>query len=33
MRLSTRLGVLSERDMRLVEGAIRIQLGLNAAGV
>ena len=32
LRLGARLGVLSESDVRLVDGAIRIQLGLNAAG-
>ncbi|MFN0105892.1 MAG: type II toxin-antitoxin system PemK/MazF family toxin [Bryobacteraceae bacterium] len=32
LRLSGRLGVLSEADLRLVDGAIRIQLGLSAAG-
>ena len=32
LRLSGRLGVLSEADLRLVDGAIRIQLGLSTAG-
>ena len=32
LRLGTRLGVLSESDLRLVDGAIRIQLGLNTTG-
>jgi|SRR5580704_9657255 mRNA interferase MazF len=32
LRLSTRMGVLGESDLRLVEGAIRVQLGLNNAG-
>ena len=31
-RLGSRLGALSESDLRLVDGAIRIQLGLNSAG-
>lgn len=31
LRLSTKLGVLSEPDLRLVELAIRVQLGLNSA--
>jgi mRNA-degrading endonuclease toxin of MazEF toxin-antitoxin module len=32
LRLSTRMGVLSESDLRLADGAIRIQLGLNNTG-
>ena len=32
LRLGERLGILSDSDLRLVDGAIRIQLGLNAAG-
>ena len=32
LRLGGKLGILSEPDARLVDGAIRIQLGLNAAG-
>ena len=32
LRLSTRMGVLSESDLRLVEDAIRVQLGLNNPG-
>ena len=31
-RLGSRLGVLSESDLRLVDGAIRLQLGLTTAG-
>ena len=32
LRISSRVGVLSEADLRLVDGAIRVQLGLNNAG-
>ena len=32
LRLGTKLGALSDSDLRLVDVAIRIQLGLNAAG-
>ena len=32
LRLGTRLGVLSESDLRLVDSAIRVQLGLNSTG-
>jgi mRNA interferase MazF len=32
LRLSTRMGVLSESDLRLVDGAIRVQLGLQSGG-
>ena len=31
LRLSTRIGVLSEPDLRLVDSAIRVQLGINSA--
>ena len=31
LRVRTRIGVLSESDLRLVDGAIRVQLGLNSA--
>jgi mRNA interferase MazF len=31
IRLSTRIGVLSATDLRLVDNAIRVQLGLNSA--
>jgi mRNA interferase MazF len=32
LRLSTRMGVLSESDLKLVDVAIRVQLGLTNAG-
>ena len=32
LRLGTRMGALPESDLRLVDGAIRVQLGLNNAG-
>ena len=32
LRLGARMGALSESDLRLVDGAIRVQLGLNNAG-
>ena len=32
LRLGTRFGILSSTDVRLIDGAIRIQLGLNAVG-
>ncbi len=32
LRLRARLGALSESDLRLVESAIRVQLGMNGAG-
>jgi mRNA interferase MazF len=32
LRLRARMGVLSESDLRLVEDAIRVQLGLNNPG-
>lgn len=31
VRLGTRIGLLSEPDLRLVDSAIRVQLGLNSA--
>ena len=31
LRLGARIGVLSESDLRLADGAIRVQLGLKSA--